>query len=132
VSTLAVRQLGRVLTGAVPLCHMVVTFACYTLVAKKPLSAAIVFSALSGASYFTQRAGPAHRIHTGFRLLRESLIELIDSIPRLIQGETLRTGSHTQVYLAFAANVSMGRLQEFLNDVCLSRLLLVAADMSTG
>jgi uncharacterized MnhB-related membrane protein len=28
---------------------MLATFACYTLVAKKPLSAAIVFSALTGA-----------------------------------------------------------------------------------
>jgi hypothetical protein len=36
-------------SSSVPLLHMLATFACYTLIAKKPLSAAIVFSALTGA-----------------------------------------------------------------------------------
>jgi hypothetical protein len=44
--------MGRALIYPVPLCHMVATFGCYTLVAKKPLSAAIVFSALTGTSTF--------------------------------------------------------------------------------
>jgi hypothetical protein len=42
-------SVGRKLTTeAVPLCHMVATFGCYTLVANKPLSASVVFSALIG------------------------------------------------------------------------------------
>jgi ABC-type multidrug transport system fused ATPase/permease subunit len=66
----------------IPLVHIVVTFALYTLVQKQPLTASIVFSAL-----------------TGFSMLREAMFTLMFMIPALIQ-----------------ANVSIGRVQDFLND----------------
>lgn len=70
-------------SNAIPLIHMVVTFAYFTVVQKKELSASIVFSAISG-----------------FGMLRWALFSFMSSVPALIQ-----------------AKVSVGRVQEFLNDV---------------
>jgi hypothetical protein len=69
---------------AVPLVHMIVTFAYFTIVQKKELSASVVFSALGG-----------------FDVLRWGMFNIIGTLPALIQ-----------------AHVSIGRFQEFLNDVC--------------
>jgi ABC-type multidrug transport system fused ATPase/permease subunit len=66
----------------IPLVHMIVTFALYTLVQKQPLTASVVFSAV-----------------TTFDMLRQAVFYLVFEIPTLIQ-----------------ANVSISRVQDFLND----------------
>jgi ABC-type multidrug transport system fused ATPase/permease subunit len=53
----------------IPLVHMIVTFAIYTVVMKKPLTASVVFSAL-----------------TGFNMLRSAIFMLMYFVPNLIRA----------------------------------------------
>jgi hypothetical protein len=62
---------------------MLVTYAYFTLVQRKALTASIVFSSI-----------------TGFTMLRGAIWTLVQDLPALVQ-----------------AYVSIGRMQEFLNDV---------------
>lgn len=63
------RLVSMIINHVIPLVHMVVTFAVYTVVMKKPLTASVVFSAL-----------------TGFNMLRTALFMLMYFIPTIIQA----------------------------------------------
>jgi ABC-type multidrug transport system fused ATPase/permease subunit len=60
---------NMVVNHIIPLLHMVVTFAIYTLVLKRPLKASVIFSAL-----------------TGFNMLRMSLYMFVYYVPQLINA----------------------------------------------